>query len=86
MPEYILYSKSHCVWCDRIKDLLRSRSITYSEVRVDANLENLEEFKAKAPGVKTVPQLFEDGKRIGGFIETQMYFNDVYGGAFGDNI
>ena len=86
MSEYVVYSKSGCGWCDRLKELLASRNVAYTEVRVDANLDNLEEFKRVAPGVKTVPQLFVNGQRIGGFTESQMYFSDVYGAAFGDNI
>ncbi len=86
MPEYVMYSKNGCVWCDRLKDLLRQRQIPYTEIKIDETPENLVELLEKAPGTRTVPQLFEDDKKIGGFVESQMYFNDVYGGAFGDNI
>ena len=34
------------------------------------------ELKVKAPGIKTIPQIFKDGKRIGGYEDLVEYFKD----------
>lgn len=86
MSEYVLYSKAGCGWCDKLKTLLKSKSIPFTEVRIDVSPDNLAELKSLYPEVRTVPQLFMDGVRIGGYTESEMYITDVYGSTFGDDI
>lgn len=67
-----IWSKPNCVWCDRAKDLLTHESIPYVEkvVGVGATKEQLLEA---VPGARSIPQIFIDGKYIGGFQELQDF-------------
>ncbi len=62
----IIYSSLTCPYCDHAKHLLESKGIQYNEVNVDKDPSRLKEMVAKT-GERTVPQIFIDGKYIGGF-------------------
>lgn len=80
-----LYTKDNCRWCVAAKAALKKKNVPYEEVDVGVP-ENLEELKALYPEVKTVPQFFSGGERIGGFKEIEMWLADVYGGHAGDDV
>ena len=70
-----IYTRPTCFWCVRAKHLLESKGISYRDL--DINNDNLrKELKIKAPGIKTIPQIFKDGKRIGGYEDLVEYFKD----------
>ena len=70
-----MYTRPTCFWCVRAKHLLESKGISYRDL--DINNDDLrKELKIKAPGIKTIPQIFKDGKRIGGYEELVEYFKD----------
>jgi len=70
-----MYTRPTCFWCVRAKHLLESKGISYRNL--DINNDNLrKELKIKAPGIKTIPQIFKDGKRIGGYEDLVDYFKD----------
>ena len=70
-----MYTRPPCFWCVRAKHLLESKGISYRDL--DINNDNLrKELKIKAPGIKTIPQIFKDGKRIGGYEDLVEYFKD----------
>ena len=70
-----MYTRPTCFWCVRAKHLLESKGIRYRDL--DINNDNLrKELKIKAPGIKTIPQIFKDGKRIGGYEDLVEYFKD----------
>ena len=70
-----MYTRPTCFWCVRAKHLLESKGISYRDL--DINNDNLrKELKIKAPGIKTIPQIFKDGKRIGGYADLVEYFKD----------
>ena len=70
-----MYTRPTCFWCVRAKHLLESKGISYRDL--DINNDDLrKELKIKAPGVKTIPQIFKDGKRIGGYEDLVEYFKD----------
>jgi len=66
---YWIYTKTNCSYCTAAKNLLTSKNIPY----VEFNIEKVEYFKemllTEVPHAKTVPQIFEDGKYIGGYNE-----------------
>lgn len=70
---YVVYGRAGCPWCEKAVDLLcRLRvPMTYKQFGVDYSRSDLE---ALVPGVKTVPQIFEDGKLIGGYSELSLKF------------
>ena len=70
-----MYTRPTCFWCVRAKHLLESKGIIYRDL--DINNDDLrKELKIKAPGIKTIPQIFKDGKRIGGYEDLVEYFKD----------
>ena len=70
-----MYTRPTCFWCVRAKHLLESKGISYRDL--DINNDDLrKELKIKAPGIKTIPQIFKDGKRIGGYEDIVEYFKD----------
>ncbi|GIR79813.1 MAG: glutaredoxin 3 [Alphaproteobacteria bacterium] len=70
-----MYTRPTCFWCVRAKHLLESKGISYRDL--DINNDDLrKELKIKAPGIKTIPQIFKDGKRIGGYEDLVEYFKD----------
>ena len=70
-----MYTRPTCFWCVRAKHLLESKGFCYRDL--DINNDNLrKELKIKAPGIKTIPQIFKDGKRIGGYEDLVEYFKD----------
>ena len=70
-----MYTRPTCFWCVRAKHLLESKGIIYRDL--DINNDNLrKELKIKAPGIKTIPQIFKDGKRIGGYEDLVEYFKN----------
>lgn len=62
-----VFSKKACAGCDKVKAMLKSRGLVYKEYMVDSE-DGLakQELFARVPGVRTVPQVFIDGKLIGG--------------------
>ena len=72
-----IYSKKTCVFCDKAKTLLDNNGLEYIEkvLGVDATREELLEL---APDAKTVPQIFNDSKYIGGYIELTEWLDKHY--------
>jgi len=63
-----MYTTEWCGYCVRAKALLEDRGIEYEEVRMDGD----PEFRQKLldmTGRWTVPQIFVDGRPIGGYME-----------------
>lgn len=65
----IIYSTLSCPYCANAKALLDSKGIRYEEIYVDKDPAKFKEMLAKGDGSRTVPQIFIDGKHIGGFTE-----------------
>jgi glutaredoxin len=61
-----------CPWGLRAKDLLRRRGYAVED-RLLTTREEIDTFKA-AHGVKTTPQAFIDGQRIGGYDDLRRHF------------
>jgi len=63
-----MYTTEWCGYCVRAKQLLEKRGIEYEEVHMDED----PEFRQKLldlTGRWTVPQIFVDGRAIGGYME-----------------
>lgn len=66
MTDVIIYSKKICPYCDRAKDLLKKKNISYKEIRVDLD-ENQYHIMLEKSQRRTVPQIFFKDTLIGGF-------------------
>jgi len=67
MPEIIIYTTNYCPYCVRAKDLLARKGQNFTEIDVTGDDAARIALVEKAGGRKTVPQIFINGKHIGGF-------------------
>lgn len=66
MANVIMYTKANCPYCEHAKTLLSQKKVTFTEIRVDLDDDAREEMM-RLSGRKTVPQIFINGKAIGGY-------------------
>lgn len=65
MPKIEIYTTPTCPYCVKAKKLLNSKGVQYEEIDVDTDEVKYQEM-IKRSGRKTVPEIFIDGKFIGG--------------------
>ena len=63
-----MYTKDYCSFCYAAKNLLSKRGLDFEEVPVSGDA-NAEQQMHELSGRKTVPQIFIDGRSIGGYTE-----------------
>ena len=68
MTRVQLYTTASCPFCVRAKRLLQTRGISYDEIDVGDDPEARADL-VRRTGRQTVPQIFIDGRAIGGFEE-----------------
>jgi glutaredoxin 3 len=68
MAKIQVYSKKNCPFCVRAKALLDRKGIAYEIIDAEGN-DELRTWLAEASGQKTVPQIFVDGRPLGGFTD-----------------
>ena len=66
MASVEIYTKVTCPYCVRAKRLLDMKKIAYREIAVDRGGAPKEEMVQRADGRSTVPQVFIDGRHVGG--------------------
>ncbi|MBF0109850.1 MAG: glutaredoxin 3 [Magnetococcales bacterium] len=66
MPKIEIYSTTVCPFCVRAKMLLDKKKVSYTEYNLTHNPELRDQMLARANGRKTVPQIFIDGRHVGG--------------------
>ena len=66
MARVEIYSKSTCGFCFRAKALLDAKDVDYEEYELTWGSPLREEMIQRANGRTTVPQIFIDGKHVGG--------------------
>jgi glutaredoxin 3 len=69
MARVTVYSTSMCPFCVQAKRLLTERAIPYDEIDVGDDAELRAQMVERAGGKRTVPQIFIDGKHVGGYVE-----------------
>lgn len=62
----VVYSKSSCPQCESAKMLLKSRSLPFTEVKLDDEAERLAFYERCGPSVRQMPQVFINDQRVGG--------------------
>jgi glutaredoxin 3 len=68
-PRILVYSTPFCGYCAAAKRLLTAKGAEYTEIDVMMDSARRQEMLAKSGGRRTVPQIFIDGRHIGGFDE-----------------
>ena len=66
MAKVEIYTKATCGFCVRAKRLLELKRIAYDEISIDRGGAPRGEMIQRANGRSTVPQIFIDGRHIGG--------------------
>ena len=64
-----VYSSGNCIFCMKAKSMLDKWQIEYEETRIDTDQASMREFAEVTNGARTVPQIFVEGKLIGGYTE-----------------
>jgi glutaredoxin 3 len=78
MPKVEIYSSQFCGYCSRAKRLLSQKGVDYVDYDVIEDTSKRDEMVKRAGGRMTVPQIFIDGKHIGG--SDDLYALDARGG------
>jgi glutaredoxin 3 len=65
MAEVKVYVTEYCPYCTRAKALLQRKGVPFEAIDVEDDPEK-RAWLAKATGQRTVPQIFIDGRSIGG--------------------
>ena len=68
MPKVQIYTKRVCPYCTSAKVLLGRKGVAYEEIDVE-NDDAKREWLVEASGQRTVPQIFVDGRSLGGFTD-----------------
>ena len=61
-----IYTKAFCGFCSRAKSLLDRKGAGFQEIDVTMDRAGFDAMVDRAHGRRTVPQIFIDGKHIGG--------------------
>ena len=71
MAKVEIYTKTFCGFCVRARHLLEAKGVEFEEYVIDGGGPKREEMIQRANGRTTVPQIFIDGRHVGGC-------NDLY--------
>ena len=63
----VVYSTPFCGYCGAAKRLLAGKGVDVTEIDVMFDPEQRQKMMEKSGGRRTVPQIFIDGRHIGGF-------------------
>jgi glutaredoxin 3 len=66
MAKVEIYTKFLCPYCARALSLLRSKPVEIEEIDITMSSAKRTEMVGRANGRTTVPQIFIDGRHIGG--------------------
>jgi glutaredoxin 3 len=66
-----IYTKTFCGFCVRARHLLEEKGVKFEEYVIDGGGPKRDEMIQRANGRTTVPQIFIDGRHVGGC-------NDLY--------
>ena len=78
MAQIDIYTTMFCPFCHRAKRLLKEKGVQFDEIDVMLSPSRRREMTERAGGRTSVPQIFIDGRHIGGCDE--LYALDADGG------
>lgn len=65
-PRVVMYGTEYCSYCAAARMLLKKKGIDWEEISISGDADKRDEMMQRSGG-RTVPQIFIDGKPIGGF-------------------
>jgi glutaredoxin 3 len=66
MPSVRIYTKHHCAFCVRAKNLLGKKGVAFEEIDLEER-DDLRTWLVETTGQQTVPQIFVGERSLGGF-------------------
>ena len=66
MAKVEMYATMWCPYCARARALLQKKGVGYTEIDIDGEPRRRDEMIRRAGGRTSVPQIFIDGRHIGG--------------------
>ena len=78
MPSVTIFTRSTCPYCDMAKDLLDRKGVSFEEIDIGREPARRAAMISRAGGRTTVPQIFIDGRHVGGCDD--LYALDRSGG------
>jgi glutaredoxin 3 len=66
MPAIEIYTQPGCPYCSRAMDLLSRKGAAFKEINAPHGTQERVEARERSGGRTTVPQIFIDGRHIGG--------------------
>ena len=66
-PHIVVYSQPFCGYCSAAKRLLDGKGAAFTEIDVMAEAGRRAEMVERSGGRRTVPQIFIDGRHVGGY-------------------
>ena len=69
MAKVEVYTTPYCPFCVRAKTLLNNKKVAFEEIDVSEDPELREAMVQRAGGRRTVPEIFVNGRIIGGYDE-----------------
>jgi glutaredoxin 3 len=66
MAEVVIYTREFCGYCARALGLFANKGVEFQEIPAGMDPEKRKEMIQRSGGRNTFPQIFIDGKHIGG--------------------
>jgi glutaredoxin 3 len=70
MSDVTVYTTEPCAFCARVKGLLKSRGVEFTEINLSKDPTGRAEL-ARKTGMMSFPQVIIDGELVGGFTDVQ---------------
>jgi glutaredoxin 3 len=71
--EVVVYTTAYCPYCHAAKKFLTGKGVKFKEVDVSDD-DAMRQKLVKLSGQQTVPQIFADGKSIGGYDDLVRFY------------
>lgn len=68
----VIYTKDSCSYCVKAKTLISIKNLEYTEYKLGVDITR-DDFISSFPEQKTLPLIFVDDEKIGGFDEFRIY-------------
>ena len=75
MAKIQIYTKSHCPYCVRAKELFSRKGVQFEEIFLDDKPEEFTLLKNRT-GLMTVPQIFINDQLVGGYSDLAALDSD----------
>ena len=72
----MIYSKDDCAYCEGAKLLCGTEGLNYEEIKIGKDMTR-EEFMEMHPDVRSMPLVYVDNQKVGGYQEFKNYVNSM---------